>query len=605
MYCKATNSNIPIVVETLAVSADRPERSALNAMLGHNGLCSRRWRYSAYIDINKLKSCFNCANRRIQILSGKSYLNDMSHLNCCWDWNFEHQDMHILKPDDYPTTQHANSPIPPKEREVLNITKLQPIVLSYDILIQGIKFCFFNCFHREWNKTSTMVYLKSLGINEKYGSKNIYNVGVTCRSIQNFDESSLFDYIIYPVIWTSGIQLDQCIDTPMHQLFQGIVKSIFDLTADWLTRKVNNHHNRFCKIVNSTLSNIYDLGLDWCRMEKLLEGRTYTTTGWQAEQFLAFARCTLIVYSSIRDVVGHDETGIDEHEYLAQSLLCFISRVMQDEHLDDINQLHYVKCFLSACDLFENMAYVMDGSNPIWYTKGNFLSLLNLPSQIKKFGSLRHYWEGSRERSIQQIKPYLMNVRSSSSYYKTKLHRMYVTQSLQNMHDDHSIALSDNTTQYDRYLSFKVYSDKLNLDTLIVQRNTISVVLTTTMSSFPQYYVCQRDSHTKRCKLFTVKFEDVNGFNKCGLWYAPITISTSPLPEKYTRHSINEMASDYGILCPCITSDPNLKCCYTAFSKNWKYRIMSNKHSLPVLSYDFISFIYDKKTSDQQNIRYN
>ena len=52
MYCKVTNCNIPVVVETLAVSADRPERSALNGLLGHNGLCSRRWRYSAFINPN-------------------------------------------------------------------------------------------------------------------------------------------------------------------------------------------------------------------------------------------------------------------------------------------------------------------------------------------------------------------------------------------------------------------------------------------------------------------------------------------------------------------------------------------------------------------------
>lgn len=35
MFCAATNCNIPIVVDILAVSADRPERSALNFMLGH------------------------------------------------------------------------------------------------------------------------------------------------------------------------------------------------------------------------------------------------------------------------------------------------------------------------------------------------------------------------------------------------------------------------------------------------------------------------------------------------------------------------------------------------------------------------------------------
>ena len=79
---------------------------------------------------------------------------------------------------------------------------------------------------------------------------------------------------------------------------------------------------------------------------------------------------------------------------------------MIDDQSDKTNQTHYIKCFSSACDLFENVAYIMDDANPMWYSKGNFLSLLNLPSQIKEFGSLRNFWEGSRERSIQQIKPF-------------------------------------------------------------------------------------------------------------------------------------------------------------------------------------------------------
>ena len=599
MYCKATNSNIPIVVETLAVSADRPERSSLNAMLGHNGLTSRRWRYSAYIDKTRLKSCVICAIRRIKILSGKIYLCDNEEVDCCWDWDFNHYDMNMPLPDDYPTKQHPQSPQAPKNREVNNIRVLKPVALSYDFLMKGVKFCFFNCFHRTWNKTTALAYLKSLCINEKYGTDCIYNVAVSCRSIEDFDESTLFDYLKFPVIWTSGLKLHQCIDTPMHQLFQGVVKSIFDLTCDWLTRKVHNHYNKFCNNINHTLSTIHDLGLDWCRMEKLIEGRSFTTSGWQAEQYLAFARCTLLVYSSIRDTVGHNERGIDEHEYMCQALLCFISRVMVDDKSSETNLMHYIKCFLSACDLFENVAYVMDDANPIWFTKGNFLSLLNLPSQINEFGSLRNFWEGSRERSIQQIKPFLMNVRYSSSYYKTKLHRMYVTQSLQNMHDDHTLLLSEDVTRYDRFSSFKVYGDKIQISTLASEHQAVSVVMIHDKENALNYYVCQRIPSTKTCKLYCVNFVDQDGFNKCGLWYAPISISTECLPEQFTRDQINNMLYDYAILCPCISSEPILQKCYTAFSKKWQYRIMRNQHQLPELSYDFILHIYDNHQKKQ------
>ena len=65
----------------------------------------------------------------------------------------------------------------------------------------------------------------------------------------------------------------------MHQLFQGIVKSIFDETTDWLSRKYKPKYKEFGYTVNGMLKEIHNLGLDWCRMESLLKGRIYSTGG--------------------------------------------------------------------------------------------------------------------------------------------------------------------------------------------------------------------------------------------------------------------------------------------------------------------------------------
>ena len=72
----------------------------------------------------------------------------------------------------------------------------------------------------------------------------------------------------------------------MHQLFQGIVKSIFDETSDWLSRKYNPKYKEFGDTVNGMLKEIHHLGLDWCRMESLLKARIYSTSGWQTEQYI-------------------------------------------------------------------------------------------------------------------------------------------------------------------------------------------------------------------------------------------------------------------------------------------------------------------------------
>ena len=165
MYCKATNCNIPVVVETLALSADRPERSALNCMLGHNGLTSRRWRFAAYVSKYKLRSCVLCREKRIRHLcSNRIFCNDNDP--CCNDWNYTHANMGVPPPKDYPNKQHPNSPLPPVGREVINVELLYPIELSYDVLTQAVQFSFFNFYHEMWTKSELMVYLKSIGINK-------------------------------------------------------------------------------------------------------------------------------------------------------------------------------------------------------------------------------------------------------------------------------------------------------------------------------------------------------------------------------------------------------------------------------------------------------
>ena len=602
MYCKATNSNIPIVVETLAVSADRPERSSLNFMLGHNGLSSRRWRYSAYIKPNVTKSCSNCAKKRINLLSN---ISDIDHnendvcLKCC-DWDFTHFRMGVEKPNDYPTKQHPDSPTPPLGREVEGIDLLFPIELSYDILKAGVQFCFFNCYHSIWSKTAALAYLKALCINEKYGNEYVYQVALNCKNISNINSSNINDFIVYPVIWKSGISLDQCIDTPMHHLFHGVIKSIMEETMHWLSKKVHPQYKQFGDYVNDSLLSVQETHIDWCRMEPFTSGRSYSLVGWQAEQYLAFSRCIIIIYSCVRDIVGDEEVGIDEFECMIQSLLCLICRIMNDESDDSDELMDYVKCFLSSCDLFENTAFMMDGTDPFWYKKSNFLSLLNLPTQIKKFGSLKNYWEGSRERSIQLIKPFLIKMRTTSSFYKAKMKHMYISQTLKNLNDDDFVSsVSDEYCEgrdatYNRYLCFKVYSDTVDFTNTSETFKVVSVVLLKIRIGTMEHFICQRIKGKNKIKLHSISFDDTDGFNKMGMWYAPISVSSLKDDHEYTPQEIYEMAYDFALVIQCISKFSLLRKCYTVLTQSWKYRNEYGEHSYPLLSKDFFLSTYNK-----------
>ena len=102
--------NVPVFVKVLTISSNRPERSAINHILGHNGTPSRRWLYSAYIDQDKLPSCMKCLKKRLKKVSSNNNCCQMASSTSvricknCGDWDFNKKSQHLghLFPDGYP-----------------------------------------------------------------------------------------------------------------------------------------------------------------------------------------------------------------------------------------------------------------------------------------------------------------------------------------------------------------------------------------------------------------------------------------------------------------------------------------------------------------------
>ena len=74
-----------------------------------------------------------------------------------------------------------------------------------------------------------------------------------------------------------------------------------------------------------------------------------------------------------------------------------------------------IKLFLSDLDTFDKMIQRSRNGNrkPIWLSRYNFQSLLNIPSAMQKYGPLINYWEGSLigEGYLRYVKPKLTSVR--------------------------------------------------------------------------------------------------------------------------------------------------------------------------------------------------
>ena len=86
--------------------------------------------------------------------------------------------------------------------------------------------------------------------------------------------------------------------------------------------------------------------------------------------------------------------------------------------------MEYVELFLSTIHQFDKLANAHKKERVLTDTS-NFLSLLNLPAQIREFGPLHLYWEGNRERFIQHLKPMLNNPRWTAPYLKTRHEQLY------------------------------------------------------------------------------------------------------------------------------------------------------------------------------------
>ena len=130
---------------------------------------------------------------------------------------------------------------------------------------------------------------------------------------------------------------------------------------------------------------------------------------------------------------------------ITNSLFVCISLLMSKVVTPTNNLLLHIKVFLTCCYKFG-----MFTSKQFFENKANYYCLLNLPEQIKRFGSLRWYWDGNKEHSskylgtvwdsipyiltmfpnilpignhkiVQHIKPELKNMQKTQSYLAAKL----------------------------------------------------------------------------------------------------------------------------------------------------------------------------------------
>ena len=581
---KHIRQNVPVIVKTMAVLADRPERCSINSILQHNGSTTKRWRYAGSINQDKFPSCPTCFKKRITNIN--TYVYNRCH-NCC-DWNYNATNLHIRQPppDNYPTCQHQNSPEPPCGRHILNCEYLLPIEQTYEIMIAASKFCAFNFWTNTWSKTNVIAYMKSVGISELYYKPYIIDVHnkQTCNEMDITDKINNFHI---PTMWNSTVELTQYIDTPMHLIFQGILKSVVEISFAFLTK--HKKKQQFKSKVQYTMQQLKALQCSFCRMETFAKNNDASVSGWIAEHYVALSRCFVHIMSRVSDVIKpQDEIIIHYYELMIQSVMCVIYHIMSPSNCDTTTIDNYIKCFLQSVHYFEaySNVYEQNESSFIWYSRGNFLSLLNLPDQIERFGSVRLYWEGSCERHIQYVKPLMTNMRDTTSYLALQLHKLQQTNMLEHMMDTISYD-TDGKIGYERYSNMKIYTDIDHLSEITSDGEAfLCSYKNKNDKSIPSelffVFYCKKNQTYHKINICC---HDMQGTYICGQWYSNISLQSLDKSDTNCIIDKNELKKLINVVAIPLHQNENMSTALYAFvTETWLCRSCNGFMCLPIIS---------------------
>ena len=488
-YCGKRKKKIHTMFDLLIYAADHPERCAL-AFTRDRGNMGVMWKYSLRINSDLFPSCIDCKEKRFYWL--KQWYSTQSvpakyAYNCdnCQDWECSG----ITKPfrsgllKGYPTTKALNSPKFPTKRNV-PMKYLYPARQSFKYLQKCCKAAFFNRATKTWSVANLNAYLQSVGVKDKL-IKDIQIMGdMVIKS--NLDPTEfMHTKLKLPQVWEQPCPMDAFIDSPMHMLFLGVVKSVLDELKDYALSY--NKRAAFIDRANPLIASVRKYHLAFCRLELFGKKDSSTLTpGWLSDNCVSFARIMPIICGILLDDVINPKDSRDDlvqqallkrHEQCkALVVACYvmIAHLMHASKVPLLVMEHHIKVFLQCCVEYEDatlswtelknakdtseqkkttkkaensnsvaeeqsktQAQVTENEQTLkrkrqfWESKSNFVSLLNLPLQIESYGPVRHYWEGDRERDIQLIKPLIKCMRKTDSYFKIKMRDLQLHHTLE------------------------------------------------------------------------------------------------------------------------------------------------------------------------------
>ena len=583
MYCGITKKFVNVVFELVIIQNDHIER-VNNLGVVQGGTYGKLYGYSLAYDSETVDSCKNCINSRIQNLYNGTSTNKMC--NDCSDWwngignNIKG---YMKKPNNYPTIEQTNFdgpingeivPDPPDGRTITDADELPPCKLSFLFLIKAFVYAKFQYQHGFWTKENTVTYLRTCCV----GGDIISNLK------QNKQQANI------PELWLKheeyGVEIENFPDAPMHMLFLGITKH---LLANVVRLFDNNkvHYKEFSTIISMHLECGSKLSIDWCHMSQFSDKEGITLTGWQSDQYLAFARMSLVYFGLLddySDVVDNKKIVALQQVFVLWCMLLsalFTSDTCNTRLVDDC-----VRLFLSACIHYGETTIkklnkgVKKGKNKaqaaFFQDTSNYFSLLNLKQLIERFGSIRMLWEGEREKVIKYVKKEMNTICNTDTYMPGVLNRFLCNNK---MHD----FLRENQLHeeliYSKTRNFRVYKDFKDLNDNFRRGMMMSgVIMKSKDNGKEDIFICYKGHTINAHVLHRVEFDDTQHKTKLCLHYAVIELSNTvgecSLVHFESRDLLMKVISGYVIIHPMVTKDKKFKISngHTVLTHCWRVR---------------------------------
>jgi len=482
------------------------------------------------------------------------HIISMQQHNCtfCTNWFLDNNsDLLMYEPDvDFPKPKLSNGKYVRSHQLTFESLKNaivyvhQGVENMYLSKNEALSYLRYYCFN---NVTIDQIYdcasncLLFKQVSELHASNNDSNNDYDKIMSNKQKNPSLYEmYRLPEFMYQEYMSLDLFSEAPMHNLFLGISKTIYIDIQQWL--KITKNEKQFLKMASGVLDYIHQLNITWCRCPPYSRSGT---VGFVSENFVGFERICPWFYSLIdflpstelyEDPLTNPETwskqqyrnwltnrGLDNGGLLpivrkrvldyiesdavppilrskgsskelvlelirSKSMMMELCMIKKKATNKGRKLEAVVRYFLDLYKRFDDDQN--DAKLPSYITHYNFLSLLNLPSIIDKYGSLRNIWEGGvqGEGFIQLIKTEL-RPGLIKNWEKWSVDNILIDSSIESIYNNLHY---NNKVHINQMAEFKVYQSQVLAFTTIASGRPISAISTVNELGNEEYYIAYR-----------------------------------------------------------------------------------------------------------------